>query len=140
MLESINQSNGAPKTMALDNLMAWRAFIAVARSGSFSTAAEQLDRDKSTISRAVASLEKALGCQLFLQNNARPLELSDAGKKAYRRMETLLRAHDQLIEDLRSEQRSIEGRVRLSTAQGFATRHLMPVLEKFRHIHPEVSD
>ena len=61
MLESINQSNGAPKTMALDNLMAWRAFIAVARSGSFSTAAEQLDRDKSTISRAVASLEKALG-------------------------------------------------------------------------------
>ena len=94
---------------------------------------------KSTISRAVASLEKALGCQLFLQNNARPLELSDAGKKAYRRMETLLRAHDQLIEDLRSEQRSIEGRVRLSTAQGFATRHLMPVLEKFRHIHPEVS-
>ena len=87
----------------------------------------------------MASLEKALGCQLFLQNNARPLELSDAGKKAYRRMETLLRAHDQLIEDLRSEQRSIEGRVRLSTAQGFATRHLMPVLEKFRHIHQIVE-
>lgn len=125
--------------MSLDNLWAWRAFLTVARTGSFSLAAEQLDRDKSTISRAIAGLEKSLGCQLFRQNTARPLLLSDAGKKAFRRMETLLRAHDQLIDDLRAEHRSIEGRIRLSTAQGFATRHLMPVLEKFRRIHPEVS-
>ncbi len=121
-----------------DDLWAWRVFLAVARTGSLSGAADRLERDVSTVSRAMSGLEKALGCELF-RHNTRPLQLSEAGRKALRRIENTLRAHDQMIEDLRSESRALTGRIRLSTAQGFATRRLMPILERFTRHHPELS-
>ncbi len=122
----------------IDDLWAWRVFVAVSRSGSLSAAAETLERDVSTISRTLAGLEKSLGSELF-RHTSRPLELSDAGRRAIKRIETLLRAHDALIEDLRADNRALAGRIRLSTAQGFATRRLMPILERFTRIHPELS-
>lgn len=121
-----------------DDLWAWRAFILTSRTGSFSATAEALERDVSSVSRAVAGLEKALGTELF-HHNTRPLALTEAGRKSVRRMETMLRAYDSFIEDLRDETRQLTGRIRLSTAQGFATRRLMPLLSRFTQENPEVS-
>lgn len=112
--------------------------MAICRTGSISSAAETLERDVSSVSRAVKGLEKALGCELF-RHNTRPIVMTDAGKKAHRRMEALLRAHDSLVDDLRNDQRHLAGRVRLTTAQGFATRQLMPILGRFSAEHPEIS-
>lgn len=49
----------------LDNLLAWRAFLAVAKTGSISVAARLLDLDSPAVSHMVAEIEQALGYALF---------------------------------------------------------------------------
>lgn len=121
-----------------DNLMNWRAFVTFARSGTLSAAAAALGVEVSVVSRAVCGLEKELGCEL-IRHNTRPLQLTEAGKTAARRMETLLRAHEALIEKLQNDNRALTGHIRLSCAAGFATRRLMPVIASFRREYPEIS-
>ena len=121
-----------------DDLSAWRAFVTFARSGTLTAAAGVLETEVSSLSRAITGLEKTLGCEL-IRHNTRPLQLTDAGRTALKRMETILRAHDSLMETLQNDNRALTGRVRLSTAQGFATRRLMPVIRRFCDEHPGMS-
>lgn len=113
-----------------DDLSAWRVFVTVARSGTLSAAAKALDVEVSSISRAIGGLEKALGCEL-IRRNMRPMKLTEAGQAALKRMETILRAHDGLMEALVNDNRALTGRVRLSSAPGFATRKLVPFIREF---------
>ena len=124
-----------PKT---DDLQAWRAFIAFARSGTLTAAAQALEAEPSSISRAIAGLEKALGVDL-IRHSVRPLQLTDAGRSAQKRMEAILRAHDSLMESLKDENRSLTGSIRLSSAPGFASRHLTPLLQRFQAEHPGIT-
>lgn len=121
-----------------DDLSAWRAFVTFAKSGTLTSAAQVLDVDISSLSRSIAGLEKALGCEL-IRHNTRPLQLTDAGKVALKRMETILRAHDGLLETLRNDHQAFAGRIRLSSAPGFATRRLMPIIRPFIEQHPDIS-
>lgn len=121
-----------------DDLTAWRYFVAFARSGTLTAAAQTLQVETSSVSRAIAALEKSLGAEL-VRHNARPLTLTDAGKTALRRMETILRAHDSLVAELMTDNRALEGAVRLSSAPGFAARRLTALLQQFRELYPEVT-
>ena len=121
-----------------DDLAAWRAFLTFAKSGTLTSAAQVLDVEISSLSRSIAGLEKALGCEL-IRHNTRPLQLTDAGRVARRRMETILRAHDSLLETLRNDHQAFSGRIRLSSAPGFATRRLMPIIRPFIEQHPDIS-
>lgn len=60
----------------LDDLASWRFLVAFSKAGTLSAAAQSLDVDVSAVSRGIAGLEKALGCEL-IRHNARPMELSD---------------------------------------------------------------
>ena len=121
-----------------DDLSAWRCFIVFAKTGSLSVAAKVLQVEPSSVSRAIAGLERALGCEL-IRHNARPLQMTEAGETAFKRMQTILRAHDSFIESLASEARSLSGNIRLSSAPGFASRRLTPILQRFRELHPEIN-
>lgn len=121
-----------------DDLSAWRAFVTFAKSGTLTSAAQVLDVEVSSLSRAIVGLEKALGCEL-IRHNTRPLQLTDAGKVALKRMETILRAHDGLLETLRNDHQAFSGRIRLSSAPGFATRRLMPIIRPFIEQYPDIS-
>lgn len=83
-------------------------------------------------------LEKALGVPL-VRHNARPLELTKEGAQALKRMETILRAHDALISQISDDRRSLEGKIRLSSAPGFASRRLTGLLHRFKELHPEMT-
>ena len=100
-----------------DDLSAWRVFVTVARSGTLSAAAKALDVEVSSISRAIGGLEKALGCEL-IRRNMRPMKLTEA---------------------LVNDNRALTGRVRLSSAPGFATRKLVPFIREFTEAHPGIS-
>lgn len=121
-----------------DDLSAWRVFVTVARSGTLSAAAKALDVEVSSISRAIGGLERTLGCEL-VRRNMRPLKLTESGQAALKRMETILRAHDALMEALVNDNRALTGRVRLSSAPGFATRRLVPFIREFTEAHPGIS-
>lgn len=122
----------------IDDLSAWRFFVAVARAGSLTAAAAALQVQPSTLSRAIAGLEKGLGCDL-IQHGTRPLTLTEAGQTALRRMETILRAHGSLMGVLTEDRRALEGKIRLSSAPGFASRQLTPLLQRFHESNPEIS-
>ncbi len=122
----------------IDDLSAWRYFVVFARLGKLTTAAQALQVEPSNISRAIASIEKSLGVAL-VRHNSRPLELTDAGRIALKRMETILRAHDSLIATLIHDNLALEGNIRLSSAPGFAARRLTPLLHQFRKLHPEMT-
>ena len=114
----------------LDDLASWRFLVAFSKAGTLSAAAQSLDVDVSAVSRGIAGLEKALGCEL-IRHNARPMELSDTGKFVLRRMTQILRAHDSLMQKVLDENRALSGNIRLSSAPGFAARRLTPLLQRF---------
>ena len=111
-----------------DDLQAWRSFIVFARSGTLTAAAKALETEPSSISRAISGLERTLGVEL-IRHGVRPLVLTDAGRMAHKRMETILRAHDSLMDALKDDNRTLEGKIRLSSAPGFAARHLTTLKE-----------
>ncbi len=49
----------------LNDLNAWRIFVSLCRTGSFSDTAADFDIDVSTVSRSIGGLEKALGQDFF---------------------------------------------------------------------------
>lgn len=121
-----------------DDLTAWRYFLAFCKAGSLTSAAHALDVEPSSLSRAISGLEKSLGIEL-IGHNSRPLTLTDAGRTAAKRMETILRAHDSLMDALKGETAALEGQIRLSSAPGFASRRLAPLLQEFRSMHPDIT-
>ncbi len=60
-----------------------KAFLAVARFGSFSAAAKELGISQSAISQSVAELEKQCECKLFLRTGPVALTLEGERFKPY---------------------------------------------------------
>ncbi len=63
----------------LDNLLAWRAFLAVAKTGSISGAASIVDLDPPTVSHMVSDIENEMGVRL-LDRKRRPFRLTPKGR------------------------------------------------------------
>lgn len=122
----------------LDDLAAWRYLIAFAKTGTLSAAADLLDVDVSNISRAIAGLEKALGCEL-IRHNSRPMDLSETGKLVVKRMTPIVKAHDSLMQKIIDDNSALTGNIRLSSAPGFAARRLTPLLQRFYEMHPGIT-
>jgi DNA-binding transcriptional LysR family regulator len=122
----------------IDDLGAWRAFAAFARRGTMTAAAEELGVEPSSVSRMIAGLEKDLGCEL-IRHNVRPIALTEHGAAALKKAEAILRAVDSLKDSLQNDASALTGRIRLSSAPGFATRRLMPILEPFSRANPKIS-
>lgn len=122
----------------LDDLCSWRYFLAFTKTGNLTTAAQSLKVDVSAVSRAIAGLEKSLGCEL-VRHNCRPMELTENGKFVVKRMTPIVQAHDSLMQKLLDDNSALAGNIRLSSAPGFAARRLTPLLQRFQELHPEIT-
>ena len=80
----MNSSNTAP----LDSRQL-RAFVTLARTGSFTRAAKELYLTQSAVSRQIRSLEEELGATLFLRGT-RHVELTPDGKLLQTAVESIL--------------------------------------------------
>lgn len=115
-----------------------RIFLAVARSGSVSSGARQLDLQHSTVSRRMRKLEQDLGVRLF---NKVPsgYALTTAGENLMltaNRMESEVLAMDGALSgsDLKPC-----GPLRVSAIDNMATTVLMPMFTAFSRHYPEVT-
>jgi len=101
-----------------------RAFVAVARQGSFSQAGQLIGLSQSAISHSVKELEMEAGVRL-LDRTTREVLLTEAGQQLATRLTRLLDELNTTLLDLRSygEQRS--GTVRVAASQT-PSAHLMP--------------
>jgi len=113
-----------------------KSFLAVARAGNFTRAAEELGVSQPTLSRAVQKLETQLGQPLF-ERKPREVTLTDLGELFVNRAERILA----LVEDTFSEltEAAETGRVRLGVIPTIAPFFLPTVLQDFAKKHPGVS-
>ena len=117
-----------------DQLSALRLFVRVARSGSFSRAARELDMAQPTASRSIAALEQEIGAALFTRTT-RALTLTEAGANYLERVEALLDALDEANHDVRGTG-ELRGTLRVGLSSTIAVRVVIPRLPDFAARHP----
>ncbi|MEV3983606.1 LysR family transcriptional regulator [Nonomuraea sp. NPDC049758] len=125
------------ETNAFD-LQALRLFDEVARSGSFTAAAELLGYTQSAVSRRIAALERAGGGPLF-ERLARGVRLTPAGTALHRHAVAVLDRLARAGEELAAIHAGRGGTLRVGA---FATANvdLMPsTLKRFLAAHPGVE-
>ena len=89
-----------------------RSFHAVARTGSFTQAAELLSIGQPTISEQVSGLEKRFCVELF-HRRGRFIELSPAGRQLYEITQGLFGQEDEALQLLQSFQQRKQGMLRI---------------------------
>lgn len=119
------------------SLVELHAFLAVARTGSFRRAAEELFVTQAAVSRAVLRLEEQLGIDV-LERSGAGVRLTVAGADLRRRTEKHVLALEEAA--LQVRRRTAERlQLRLSAVPSLGTLWLLPRLEDFRARHPEVE-
>lgn len=112
-------------------------FVAVAEAKSFSSAAVQLGVRRSSVSRAVAGLERALGVQLFSRTTRR-VSLTTAGAALYAQVGPRLAALTEALAELPERDAEPSGVVRLTAPNDLGAFVLPPVLAGFARRCPGV--
>jgi len=115
-----------------------RAFAAVHGRGSFSAAAAELDVPRSTVSRAVAGLESALGLRLF-QRTTRQVQPTAAGVALFERVEPSLRTLDASVRQLPEQEEAPSGRLRITTIADVGTVLLAEAVSRYTTRYPRVK-
>ncbi len=113
-----------------------RAFEAVARRLSFSAAADELHLTQSAISRQIKGLEDELGAALFVRGT-RHVEITPDGQALRRSVEPWLTQLDASVRQIR--QVRSRRRVSLTTFASFASLWLLPRLEAFQRLRPDID-
>ncbi|WP_394850429.1 LysR family transcriptional regulator [Pendulispora brunnea] len=107
-----------------------RAFVAVHETGSFSGAAARLDAPRSTVSRAISSLEASLGVRLF-QRTTRQVSTTTAGVSLYERLAPSLSALENSLAELPEREEEPSGTLRVTSTVDLGTTVLAEAVARF---------
>lgn len=105
--------------------------------GSFTKAAGVFNVPPSSLSRRVADLEKSLGATL-LKRSTRIVKLTEVGQIYYKDVQKILNQLEQSNETVRSYQTTPMGRLCISSMVGFGDKILLPLLDEFSALYPEI--
>ena len=122
----------------MDQLKALRYFCKVVETGSFTKAAESFSVPASSLSRRIADLEKSLGANL-LKRTTRVVQVTEIGRAYYDQVQDVLAQLASSDESVRAYQASPTGTLRISTMVTFGEEILMPLLDEFKHLYPEIT-
>jgi DNA-binding transcriptional LysR family regulator len=128
------QKSGNPGR-ELPSLDLLKGFEAAARNLSFTKAADELYITQSAISRQIKTLEGQLGIPLFRRHH-RELLLTEAGQSLFKTSGEILR----MLRDTTVRLRSARGgMLTVASTVSFAALWLVPRLNAFRQLHPEID-
>lgn len=122
----------------MDRLNAMETFINVVESGSFSGAARRLEIGQPAVSKTVAQLEQRLGVRLLLRST-RGLMPTEAGQRYYERAVRAIDEADQADRSAREAGSALSGPLRICAAVTFARLRILPYLQAFLDLHPQLS-
>lgn len=112
-------------------------FEAAARFGSFTKTAEHLHITTGAISQQISLLESQLTLTLF-ERHSRGIDLTQDGEKLYQVVKRNFADIEQVIDELKQGQ-SLDGEVKLKLTPSFAYKWLIPRLENFYNLYPNIS-
>ncbi|VUD67434.1 HTH-type transcriptional regulator DmlR [Thalassocella blandensis] len=113
-------------------------FVATADNLSFTAASERLGIPKSALSKGIAKLESELDSKLF-ERSSRVVRLSETGLMLYQRATVLLEESNNLINDIKTMQHSVSGRLKIAAPPilgRYIGKHILP---KFLQQWPDVT-
>ena len=116
-------------------LHALPGFIAAARSGNLSRAAESLHLTVSALSHQIRGLEERMGQRLFVRN-ARGVELTADGRRLFERVAPHFDALDRAM---RPYSARCDDVLTLTLMPSFAASWLVPRLPRFLAAHPQLE-
>lgn len=112
-------------------------FVAVAQTGSFTKAAEDLGSSKSNVGKAVQRLEARLGTKLF-QRTTRAVRLTEDGETYLQAARLALDGLKEAEQQLASRRSEPAGRVKIDLPAGFG-RLLLPSFKALRAKYPKIT-
>ena len=118
--------------MNLDDVV---VFVAVAQHSSFSAAARRLGTTRVAATRAVASLEKALGSRLLVRTTRR-VALTSAGQAFYERVGGSISSLREAVQEFSHEDRQLLGSLRVGASGDFSGLSLATTLSGFVDEYP----
>lgn len=113
-------------------------FLAVAKAGNITKAAEQLHVTQPTISRQLTELEDAMGAQLLVRGK-RQVTLTDAGVLFQQRAEEMVSLMEKTTRDIAQQDDLVGGTVSVGCVESCVSRLLPQVLKAFSARYPSVG-
>ena len=114
-----------------------RAFLVVARLGSFKAAGSQLGIAHTTVGRRISAIESRIGTRL-LARHSKGMRLTHRGRELARRLGIMETTAGDIEQYLFGDNKDMTGTVRIAVTDGLATFWLMPQLIAFTRSHPAV--
>lgn len=120
-----------------------KTFVAVAKLGSFATAAKHQHVVPSVVAKRIALLELQVGLRLF-ERTTRKVALTPAGERLQRHAMALLVQADEAWSDVQQEGRGetrgdMRGHVRVMAPTTLTTLHLSDSFSRFLRHHPQLT-
>ncbi|MFF7058107.1 LysR family transcriptional regulator [Achromobacter spanius] len=119
-------------------LKALRYFLMVASTGSFLSTARHFGVPASSVSRFIAALEKDLGQQLFYRST-RAVRLTDAGLQFQAGVRESLEVLDGAVDQVVGKSGSIQGLVRINSAEAMGRLHIARLVNKLQSQYPQLK-
>lgn len=113
-------------------------FSLLARCGSFSAAARELDVSTPAVSKRLAQMEARLGVQL-LNRTTRRVGLTPEGETYLAHARRILSDIDDMEQLVSSAVAAPKGLLRVNATLGFGRSHIAPLISGFVKLHPQVQ-
>lgn len=122
----------------MDALQEMRTLLTVARAGSLSAAARDMQLSVAMVSKRMDALEQRLGVRLLLRTT-RHCSLTPEGLLYVQDCRRILDDLQEAEAAISREVHTVQGVVRVTATFGFGRRVLAPLLAQFAQGHPEVQ-
>ncbi|MCG8544084.1 MAG: LysR family transcriptional regulator [Alphaproteobacteria bacterium] len=116
----------------------YRYFLVVAETGSLTAAARRLGVSQPTVGRQIQALEDAMSARMFDRTSSGYM-LTAAGKAVVELAQVIEAQAIAIERRVAGESERLDGRVRISAAEGLATYWLAPRLPQLRQRYPDIE-
>lgn len=113
-----------------------KTFLAISDTGSFTRAAEEVNKTQSAVSMQMKRLEELLGRPLFARDG-RASRFTPDGERLVEYARRLVALNDEAVSTFRRPE--LTGTVRFGTPDDYADRFLPEILARFARTHPLVT-
>lgn len=114
-----------------------RYFLMVATTGSFLATARHFEVPASSVSRAISSLEREVGQQLFYRST-RAVRLTEQGQRYYSKVREAMELLDSAAEQLDHRVNGTRGLVRINAPESLGRLHIGNLVNQMQAKYPDL--